>query len=85
MFFFLKLIFKEIYHFFKNKNGREFLRLAFWYGKKPRYKMQKICTLGYKLEVPDVLSWLWQFEEIFFQEFYGCLTIFVENEKNDIL
>ncbi len=59
-----------MYYFFKNKNGREFLRLAFWYGKKPRYKIQKIRTLDYKLEVPDVLSWLWQFEEIFFQEFY---------------
>ncbi len=77
---FFKLIFKEIYHFFSKKTGREFLRLTFWYGKKPRYKQMKVKTLGYTLEIPDALSWFWQFEEIFFQEFY-----LFPNKKNEIV
>lgn len=71
---FFKLLFKEIYHFLKQKNGREFLKLAFWYGNKKRYTPQKVKALHYRLEVPDVLSWFWQFEEIFFQEFYKFST-----------
>jgi FkbM family methyltransferase len=67
---FFKIIFKEIYHLLKNKNQREFLRLVFIYGDKPRYRKERIHFSGYVLDVPDCLSFVWQFKEIFADENY---------------
>jgi FkbM family methyltransferase len=71
---FFKVIFKEIYHLLKNKNQREFLRLVFIYGDKPRYRMERIHFSGYFLDVPDCLSFVWQFKEIFADENYKFIS-----------
>jgi FkbM family methyltransferase len=67
---FFKIIFKEFYHLFRTKNSREFLRLAFLYGDAPRYQLRKVSFLGYRMQVPDCFSFLWQFKEIFTDEAY---------------
>jgi FkbM family methyltransferase len=71
---FFKVIFKEIYHLLKNKNQREFLKLVFYYGDKPRYTMEKISCSGYVLNVPDCLSFVWQYKEIFADENYKFIS-----------
>ncbi|RJP71280.1 MAG: FkbM family methyltransferase [Ignavibacteriales bacterium] len=67
---FFKILFKGSYYFFKNKNQREFMRLVFLYGDKKRYESRKIKFLDYKITVPDCLSFVWQFKEIFADENY---------------
>jgi len=71
---FFKVIFKEIYHLLNNKNQREFLKLVFNYGDKPRYRMERISFSGYFLDVPDCLSFIWQFKEIFADENYKFIS-----------
>jgi FkbM family methyltransferase len=70
MLLFLKVLFKEIYHLTKGPNQREFLRLLFLYGDKPRYVAKEIKILNYTVLVPDCLSFVWQFKEIFADEYY---------------
>ncbi len=67
---FLKLLFKEIYHLTRDARHREFLRLAFRYGGSPRYRARAVRFLRYRIRVPDCLSFLWQFKEIFAEESY---------------
>jgi FkbM family methyltransferase len=70
----LKLIFKEIYHLFKSSYSRQFLGLAWWYGNKKRYQMTTIRFLNYHFGVPDCLSFIFQFKEIFVDESYKFKT-----------
>ena len=70
----LKVLFKEIYHLTKGPNQREFLRLVFLYGNRPRYLSKKIRFLNYSVTIPDCLSFVWQFKEIFADENYKFLT-----------
>lgn len=67
---FLKILFKGSYYFLKNKNQREFMRLVCLYGDKPRYQSRVIKFLKYNVAVPDCLSFVWQFKEIFADENY---------------
>ena len=67
---FLKILFKNFYDLLKTKNDREFLRLVFKYGDKPRYQKEMINFFSYKMIVPDCLSFVWQFKEIFADEVY---------------
>ncbi len=71
---FLKLIFKEIYHYLKDKNQRQFLKLAFKYGNIERYTEKKVRFLNYRFTVPDTLSFIWQFKEIFADGNYKFYT-----------
>jgi FkbM family methyltransferase len=71
---FFKILFRENYHLLNNKVHREFLRLVFKYGDKPRYKNEKIRTSKYVLTVPDCLSFIWQYKEIFADENYKFNT-----------
>ncbi|HVO72422.1 MAG TPA: FkbM family methyltransferase, partial [Ignavibacteriaceae bacterium] len=73
--------FKDFYHFLKEKNGREFLKLVFKFGNKPRYQKQNIKFLSYNLTVPDSLSFIWQFKEIFVDESYK----FVSNNDRPVI
>lgn len=79
---FFKIIFKEIYHLFRKKHGRKFLWLAWRYGRKPRYQAVQINVSKFLLEVPDALSFIWQYKEIFVDESYGFLS---ETEQPYIL
>ncbi len=67
---FLQIIFKGLYTFFTNKNYREFIRLVIKFGDKRRYEKQNINFLNYNFDVPDSLSFVWQFKEIFVDESY---------------
>lgn len=71
---FFKVLFKESYHLLNNRNQREFLRLVFNYGDKPRYQNEIIKASGYVLEIPDCLSFIWQFKEIFADENYKFIS-----------
>lgn len=42
----------------------------FLYGDRKRYTPLRISLMGYKLHVPDALSFIWQFKEIFVDESY---------------
>lgn len=59
-----------IYKFFTNPNYRKLLWLAFLYGNRKRYKHKKLSILGYVFHVPDCRSFIWQFKEIFVEEYY---------------
>jgi len=71
---FFKILFKGSYYFFKNKKQREFMRLVFLYGDKQRYQSRVIKFLKYKITVPDCLSFVWQFKEIFADENYKFVS-----------
>ncbi|OJJ23688.1 hypothetical protein BKI52_04875 [marine bacterium AO1-C] len=66
----LKILFKEFYHLLQSKNGRRFLWLAFKKGAKTRFKPQSLKFAGFKLQIVDSLSFIWQVKEIFVDEAY---------------
>ncbi len=65
-----KILLKEAFHYLKSANGRVFLKLCFKYGGKPRFTKTKVKVKGKSFSVIDVLSFLWQFHEIYFLESY---------------
>lgn len=67
---FLERSFNGFYKFIKNPNERKFVLYSIIYGSKKRYKEKKINFLNYKIQVPDALSFIWQFKEIFVDESY---------------
>ena len=67
---FLERSFNGFYKFIKNPNERKFVLYSIIYGSKNRYKEKKINFLNYKIQVPDALSFIWQFKEIFVDESY---------------
>ena len=67
---FLERSFNGFYKFIKNPNERKFVLYSIIYGSKKRYKEKKINFLNYKIRVPDALSFIWQFKEIFVDESY---------------
>ena len=67
----LKYLLKEPYHAFKSKAAREFLRLLWQHGDAPRHVQKEVGFDKYKLQVPDCLSFVWQYKEIFVDKFYA--------------
>jgi FkbM family methyltransferase len=61
---------KGIHKFVTNSNERMFFRLSLRYGNIERYKPVDINFLQFKFSVPDALSFIWQFKEIFVEEYY---------------
>ena len=51
-------------------NYREFVRLFIRYGDSPRNKTYEIRFLNYLIAVPDCLSFIFQFKEIFVNQSY---------------
>lgn len=66
----LKILLKGIYNYFNNSSEREFIRLTYLYGDKKRYISEDIKFLDYQFSVPDCLSFVWQFKDIFVEENY---------------
>ncbi len=62
--------FENISLFIRNRNYREFVRLLFQYGKVKRNSLKEINFLGYQVSVPDCLSFIFQFKEIFVKQYY---------------
>ncbi len=66
----LEIIFRELYRSLTEKNYREFLRLVFRFGNMPRYVTKRVKFLTYNFTVSDLLSFIWQFKEIFADHTY---------------
>ena len=66
----LKYLFKAPFYLLSTSSGRQLLSVFWRYGDKPRYQPTKVKFGNYQLEVPDCFSWVWQFEEIYFEEYY---------------
>jgi FkbM family methyltransferase len=67
--------FGGFHKFLTNSNQRKFFRLSLRYGNKERYKPVEISFLKFKFLVPDALSFIWQFKEIFVEEYYRFETV----------
>ena len=62
---FLEILFKELYRSLTEKNYRQFLSLVLRFSGTSRYVQKNIKFLNYTFTVPDTLSFIWQFKEIF--------------------
>ena len=65
-----RYLFKHTFHTLRSRAGRALLLLFWKYGHRPRYQTTKVRFGRYEFEVPDAFSWLWQYEEIYVEEFY---------------
>ncbi len=72
--FLLKYILKEPYHAFRTKESRELLRLFSKYGDLKRYDERQVKFQGFEFTVPDCMSFLFQFQEIFVEKYYQFNT-----------
>ena len=61
---------KGIYKFLTNSNERTLFRISLFSGNGKRYVPKKIKFCGLKFQVPDCRSFIWQFKEIFVEEYY---------------
>ena len=71
----LKSIISPLYRFIRFRKEREFIRLLDIWGRENRYAQRNISFLAYKFKVPDCLSFVWQFKEIFVDEIYRFESI----------
>jgi len=77
----LKYRLNGIYKFITNSEERKFFWMSVKYGNRKRFLETDIKFLKYKFLVPDALSFIWQFKEIFVDEFYSFLT----KSKNPVI
>ena len=71
----IEVSFTGLYYFLKDKNFRKFLYLLFFYGnKKKRYVEKQVKVNGLVLRIPDALSFVWQYYEIYYKQFYSFTT-----------
>jgi FkbM family methyltransferase len=70
MILFLKLCFKGIYRFITDSGYRNFLLFALKYSGKKRNSPFPVKFKGHKIRVIDSLSFVWQYWDIFTEEFY---------------
>ncbi len=68
--FILSIYFKGLFFFITNKHFRKFLFLTFIYGLQKSNKKRVFNIQGYEIETIDFRSFVWQYYEIFFKEFY---------------
>lgn len=71
---FLEVCFRNLYYFFSSKEHRNFYKLLFFYGDKKRYQELTIKVSGRKIRVPDALSFIWQYKEIYVDQSYKFNT-----------
>lgn len=74
----LEVLFKNIALFFIDRKYRKFIFLAAKLGGSKRYVQKTITVDGMKLSIPDARSFIWQYHEIFTNEYYKINT---ESEK----
>lgn len=68
--YWLRYLLKEPYRALGSARNREFMALLLKYGNRARYQLTDVAFSGFRLKVPDVMSFLWQHKEIFADEFY---------------
>jgi len=66
----LNLTLNGLHKFISNPRQRTFMKLALLYGGKKRYEKGKINFDGFKFIVADYMSFLFQYKEIFVDEYY---------------
>lgn len=66
----LNLTLHGLHKFISNPRQRTFMKLALLYGGKNRHINGKIKFDGFKFEIADNLSFLFQYKEIFVDEYY---------------
>ncbi|AQG80757.1 FkbM family methyltransferase [Spirosoma montaniterrae] len=69
-----KYLFTNLYRALQTANGRRLLWLFLRYANRPRHQSGVIPFLRYRFDVPDALSFVWQFKEIFADESYQFNT-----------
>ncbi|WP_221394105.1 FkbM family methyltransferase [Dyadobacter sp. NIV53] len=80
--YWLRYLLKEPFQALRTPRDREFIKLLLKYGDSIRHDRKHVGFGKYHLEVPDVMSFLWQYKEIFVDEFYFFKT---SNSKPVIL
>jgi FkbM family methyltransferase len=70
MILFLKLCFKNLFRFLSEATYRKFFLLVLLHSGKKRNIPFKLRIHGRNIIVPDALSFLWQYWDIFVEEFY---------------
>ncbi len=70
----LKYLFKDAYRLLRSAESRRLLALMARYADAPRYQPRRVEAAGFTLDVPDALSFVWQYKEIFVDEFYRFAT-----------
>ncbi len=76
-----KFLFKNFHLFFTNKNYRNFIVLMATVGHQERFVHKKIKILKHKIHIIDSLSFIWQYYEIFYKQFY----YFDTNKRNPFI
>jgi FkbM family methyltransferase len=71
---FIERSFNGVYKFLRNPLERKFAYLSIIYGNKKRFQESRIKFVGFDFLVPDALSFIWQFKEIFVEEYYRFET-----------
>jgi FkbM family methyltransferase len=66
----LEDLFKNIVLFIINRKYRSFVIVSFRLGLKKRGEEVNFRFLGKKIRIPDTTSFIWQYYEIFFKEYY---------------
>jgi FkbM family methyltransferase len=69
-----KYLLKDSYRLLRSAAGRRLLGLMARYADAPRYQPRRVEADGLTLDVPDALSFVWQYKEIFVDEFYRFAT-----------
>ena len=69
-----RFLFTETARLLRSTEGRRLLGLALRYGNRPRNESIDVTFGKYRFRVPDALSFIWQFREIFVDEFYRFHT-----------
>lgn len=67
---FLEHTFYWFYRFLKSSDYRRFIWYSIVYGSKKRFVSRNFSFNGFKIFVPDTLSFIWQYKEIFADESY---------------
>lgn len=67
---FLEVSFKNFVYFLTNKSYRTFYFLLMKLGSMKRYTLSHQKVNNFNLQVPDALSFIWQYKEIFVDESY---------------
>lgn len=68
--YWLRYLLKEPFNSLQTARDREFVTLLRKYGDIKRYERKRVSFKKYNLDVPDVMSFLWQYKEIFVDESY---------------
>ena len=69
-----RFLFTETVRLLRSVEGRRLQGLALRYGGKPRNQPTDVTFGQYRFQVPDALSFVWQYREIFVDEFYKFST-----------